>query len=86
MVEQSSVPSLLPPCNNEDEQYQCCLDACIKGIENFPVNKRLISIGMCNVSHLIPHSTRLTRPSRWLLHHRLFHQACSDLAYACGAI
>lgn len=45
MFEQASASPLL--CSNEDELYQTSLDACIKAIEKFPVNKRQISIGAC---------------------------------------
>lgn len=39
--------------NSEDKLYQACLNACIVGIENIPVDKRRPGGGKCKISHLL---------------------------------
>lgn len=48
--------------NSEDKLYQSCLDACIEGIANITVNKRIS--GTCRLSHLLTRPAPLTFPQR----------------------
>lgn len=61
MVEQASVSSALSPHSSEDELYKSDLDACIEGIEKFPVNKRRVSVGKRRL--LLSHSVSLLADS-----------------------
>jgi hypothetical protein len=53
MVEQASVSLICSPHPSADELYKSSLDACIEGIQNFPVTKRRGSVGKCSTSDLI---------------------------------
>jgi hypothetical protein len=51
--------------NSEDKLYQACLDACIEGIANIAVNKRIA--GARNLSYLPMRPTLLTFRQQRLL-------------------
>jgi hypothetical protein len=53
MVEQTFAPPVAPPHRSADELYNSSLNACIEGIQNFPVAKRRCSAGKCLCSYRI---------------------------------